>query len=1484
MVLLVGLLSVVAAQGQKPTIASLPTLTRVEQIRRMSIEEARRGYPVRLRAVVTYYNWDEDDLFIQDSTAGIWVNPSETKLALHSGELVEVEGFSGVGDFAPEIDHAHFRSLGEAPMPNPRRPTSDELASGRLDSQWIELEGIVRSVAEREGGLVLNVSSGAFECSVFVLKYPSVPTDLVDSQVRLRGVFSGLYDPSSVRFIGFQVLTPSWSDVKLLERPTQAPWSAPVRPIRLFLRLTPEGAFTHRVHVQGVVTLQQLGQFLCIRDREGALLVDTTQPTPLKVGDLIDAIGYPAIGDYTVIMRDAIFRRVAGGPAPEPVAASSEELRAGNHNADLVRLSARLLNRTPRPGEQVLELQAGQVTFRAVLNTGTKRSPLGSLRVGSLLQLTGVMIVEADENHEAKGFELLLRSPADVVVLKLPSWWTAGRIAWLLIILVGTVIWISFWVGVLRRRVEERAETLRASLQSTVDGILVVDSAGKIVAYNRKFAEMWGIPESVLASREENAALNFVLSQLKDPGTFLTRVRQAYADHDAQTDDVIELKDGRVFERHSEPQCAKGRNVGRVWGFRDITERRRAEEELHHSRQMLQLVLDNIPQRVFWKDRNFNFLGCNRACALDAGLQSPEEIIGKNDFELSWRETAELYRADDELVMEHASPKLDFEEPQKRPDGSLMWLRTSKLPLRDREGKVIGVIGTYEDITERRPAEKALQEQTAYLNTLIENNPLAIVTVDVQGRVKMCNPAFERLFLYRRHEIEGAKLDELVAPPESISEALEATGQCLNATGVHATSRRRRKDGSLVDVEVYGVPLMMHGEIVGQFALYQDISARKQAEAALIEEKHLLHTLMDNLPDHIYFKDRQSRFIRGNRALASWFGLTDPTQLLGKSDFDFFSDEHARQAYADELEVIRTGRPIQGLEEKETWPDGHETWVSTTKMALRDAQGRTMGTFGVSRDITARKQAEEALRASEEHFRSFIANLPVGVYRTTPDGCVLMANPTMLGMLGYDSLQELASRHLEDDDSEAGYSRSAFREQIEREGEVRGLETAWKKRDGSLAFVRESARVVRAEDGGVLYYDGTIEDITERRRLEDQLRQAQKMEAVGRLAAGVAHDFNNLLTIVIGYSDLALQRLSTDNRLRPTLDEIKKAGERAAWLTRQLLAFSRKQVLQPQILDLNSVLTNVDRMLRRVIGEDIDLVMHLPPGLGRVKADPGQIEQVIMNLAVNARDAMPQGGQLTVEAANVELDSHYANMHQSVVPGHYVMLAMSDTGIGMDEETQAHIFEPFYTTKEPSKGTGLGLSTVYGIVKQSGGNVWVYSEPGKGTTFKVYLPRVDQVAEGVAPGEPEVGELSRGSETILLVEDEKAVRCLAREVLECRGYHVVETEGVTEALRVGEQNKEHIHLLLTDVVMPEMSGRELAGHLTPLHPETKVLYMSGYADTAVVHNGLLAPGTALLQKPFTAQALTRKVREVLDGARDLKTELATCTSAAGGSS
>ncbi|HEV7684382.1 MAG TPA: response regulator [Pyrinomonadaceae bacterium] len=380
---------------------------------------------------------------------------------------------------------------------------------------------------------------------------------------------------------------------------------------------------------------------------------------------------------------------------------------------------------------------------------------------------------------------------------------------------------------------------------------------------------------------------------------------------------------------------------------------------------------------------------------------------------------------------------------------------------------------------------------------------------------------------------------------------------------------------------------------------------------------------------------------------------------------------------------------------------------------------------------------------------------------------------------------------------------------------------------------------------------------------EEQLRQSQKLEAIGQLAGGIAHDFNNLLTVITGYSELTIKRLPTEDRLRQNVEEIKKAGDRAAGLTRQLLAFSRKQVLQPKVLNLNGVVSELEKMLRRLIGEDIGLRTVLESDLGSVKADPGQIEQIIMNLAVNARDAMPQGGKLTIETTNIYLDENYARNHIAVIPGPYVMLAVSDTGSGIDSVTQARIFEPFFTTKEAGKGTGLGLSTVYGIVKQSGGNIWLYSEVGQGTTFKVYLPRVDEGAEEYKRS-AESEETFQGAETILVAEDEEMVRKLAVQVLEMHGYRVLEAANGGAALLICERHKEPIQLLITDVIMPEMSGRELAERLAQLRPEMKVLYMSGYTDNAIVHQGVLDDGANFIQKPFPTEALARKVRDVLD--------------------
>jgi PAS domain S-box-containing protein len=511
----------------------------------------------------------------------------------------------------------------------------------------------------------------------------------------------------------------------------------------------------------------------------------------------------------------------------------------------------------------------------------------------------------------------------------------------------------------------------------------------------------------------------------------------------------------------------------------------------------------------------------------------------------------------------------------------------------------------------------------------------------------------------------------------------------------------------------------------------------------------------------------------------------------------------------------------------------------------------------------ALRAAQEGLRRSEQNFRSLVTNAPYGICRVDARGYLLDINPALVRMLGYETSQELVGRNLSTlyADGQQWFLLTDYFRLLRT---FDNLVAEWRRKDDSTTVVRLSGHAI-TDEARTITYELFTEDVSERRALEQQLRQSQKMEAIGRLAGGIAHDFNNLLMVISGYSEFLLERLGPDPALRGPAKEISAAAERATALTRQLLAFSRKQMLAPKVLDLNAVVTENLKMLTRLIGEDIDLVMIPGAELGPVKADPSQVEQVILNLSVNARDAMPQGGKLTIETANVTLDETYARIHSPLRAGDYVMLAISDTGVGMDSETQTRIFEPFFTTKGP-KGTGLGLSMVYGIVKQSGGYVWVYSEPGKGTSFKVYLPRVTDAGELVADSLPASAPTvdREALETILVVEDEANLRRLTRQFLENRGYTVLDAADGAGAVEICVAHQGTIHLLLTDVIMPGMNGRELAKRVSEIRPNTKVLYMSGYTENAIGHNGTLDKGITLLQKPFTLQALQAKVREVLD--------------------
>ena len=635
------------------------------------------------------------------------------------------------------------------------------------------------------------------------------------------------------------------------------------------------------------------------------------------------------------------------------------------------------------------------------------------------------------------------------------------------------------------------------------------------------------------------------------------------------------------------------------------------------------------------------------------------------------------------------------------------------------------------------------------------------------------------------------------------------------------------------------------------------VSQYREVKSAETLRRH--NRALDSAPNGIAILDAKGTHTYANAAFAEMTGSENTEAIVGRS---------WREIY-DPRDIARhVGEIRESLQKEGKWygpvtvhrPDGSSVPIEMAITVLPEG-----GTVCVGRDMRARRDAENARAQAEAKYRMLVEQVAAISYIAEVGlrGAWLYVSPQVETMFGFPTEEWITDsrawvKHVHPDDHKV----IEAAEEASQRGERFQAEYRVVRKDGRIIWVSDTAVVVPGKDSHALM-EGIIVDITERKQLETQLQQARRMEAIGRLAGGIAHDFNNLLTIIKGYAELALKRPKAPPELQADIERIEDASERASTLVRQLLAFSRRQVLQPKVIDVNSIVLGLDKLLRRLMDENIEMFTFAGKSVGTIKADPGQIEQVIMNLVVNARDAMPKGGRLTVETSNAELDAAYASEHVTVRPGRYVLLAVSDTGLGMSPETVAHIFEPFYTTKESGRGTGLGLSTVYGIVKQSGGYIWVYSELGRGSTFKVYLPRVDEPAETRPSGKAPV-VARKGSETILLVEDEPDVRELTRMVLAEKGYSVLVTRSPEDAVRLCEKRGAEIQLLLTDVVMPGSSGRELAKRLTAHNPQMRVLYMSGYTFNIIAQGGMLDAGVAFLQKPFTPSALAEKVREVLD--------------------
>jgi two-component system, cell cycle sensor histidine kinase and response regulator CckA len=837
----------------------------------------------------------------------------------------------------------------------------------------------------------------------------------------------------------------------------------------------------------------------------------------------------------------------------------------------------------------------------------------------------------------------------------------------------------------------------------------------------------------------------------------------------------------------------------------------------------------------------------------------------------------------------------DTPNPVAQPS-SLCWSSTEKNSVEKNSGeKNSPKTNSAEKNRKKTSPEETLSIRRQYLEQLFQSSPDALIIMDSSFRTQCVNQEFQRMFGYSAAQTLGHSVDQLIFPPDRAAEA-QWIAQCLQR-GERLTleTQRRCNDGSLLDVSVSSAPLIIDGQTVAFYAVYRDISERKRAEAL----SSALYRIAEKASA---VQDLQQFFaaihgIVDELMCARNFSIAIHDQESQLLSFPYFVDEQesapapGKPAFGLIEYVLRTSEPllctpeqVQQLQQRGEielagppplqWlgvplkVNHHilgalvlKSYSKNTRFRERDKEVLTL----VSQQLAAaidRKRNEQALRRSEVRYRSLVQTAVYGIYRSSLEGQFLDVNPALIGMLGYNSALEVLSLDPQKDVfvDPAEYTR--LFDEFRLTGRMDGFEVRWKRKDTAIITVRISGRAVAGGDEPSDVLEAIAEDITERRVLEDQFRQAQKMEAVGRLAGGIAHDFNNLLMVISGYTEVLLDQLTLGHPLHSKAEAIQQASDRATTLTRQLLAFSRKQLLELKVIDVHAIVEDMERLLRPLIGEHIELTTQLSPSVGCTRADAGQLEQVIMNLVVNAKDAMSSGGKICIRTASVTLDDSYRPENTFIKNGPYVMISVSDNGQGMDRETQARIFEPFFTTKEKGKGTGLGLSTVYGIIKQSGGYVFVQSEPDRGTVFTIYFPRVDEPSEALG-ATPVALAAAGGTETVLLVEDEDSVRQLVRETLESRGYRVLEAANGNAALALAAAHPDPIDLVITDVIMPGLNGHELVQQLLPARSGIKVLYLSGYAQDAFPSTAAAHSQKTFLQKPFTLQSLARKVREVL---------------------
>ncbi len=935
--------------------------------------------------------------------------------------------------------------------------------------------------------------------------------------------------------------------------------------------------------------------------------------------------------------------------------------------------------------------------------------------------------------------------------------------------------------------------------------------------------------------------------------------------------------------------------MARAWGTqRDITERKRAEKALLESEDRYRAFITNSLEAIWryefeepcpseltedeqieWFCRYAYLAECNDAMARMYGYERAEEIIG--------RRFGDLLPLSNEKNIIHLKDLIrsgyritDAESNETDRHGQVKYFLNNVVGIVN-DGKLLRFWGTQMDITALRQTQESLREINETLNALIQSAPVGIMVATFDNQIKAWNSVAEKILGWSKEEIVDVPFLEII-PEEYFEEFREARKKLLAGYTIeNLETVRMNKGGTPVEISVSAAPLRdADGNINTVLTVFSDNTERKRAQKALSEGEKTFRMITEAISDFVYdFR------IEPNGKVVSLFISDTFTRAMGFTKAELRERGGVRSlVHKDDLEdfdksfaaVLGGHKDVSLI--RLVKRNGEICWIRNYSQPVWDEKEQHVTRiFGSAQDITKQKLAEKALQESEERYRIVAETATDAIITIDEESKILFANQSAERIFGYavDELLEQRSsmlmpkhlweRHLK---SIKRYIKTGKRNIPWNSVEITGLHKDGHEIPLEISF----SEIVK---DGKHYFAGILRDVTERKRAEEalreseeRLRQAQKMEAIGRLAGGIAHDFNNILTSIIGYSEIGLRKLRQDDPLRRNLQEIHKAADRAATLTHQLLAYSRKQILQPKILDLNEIVSDMDKMLRRLIGEDVMLETKLSSFLWQVKADKGQIEQVLMNLTVNARDAMPKGGKLSIEIANATIDENDPLTKESLPPNDYIFLKVSDTGTGMTKETKARIFEPFFTTKDVGKGTGLGLATVYGIIEQSGGRVFVESEVEKGSTFKIFLPRLSNENKEAKPNRISVVDIKHGDETILLAEDDEVVRKMTQEFLEAVGYKVLVSVDCKDAIRICESYKDKLHLLLTDVVMPGMNGRELAETLTVLRSDMKVVYMSGYTDDEIGNHGVLDEGVKLIQKPYTLYTLTKGVRDVLD--------------------